>query len=1223
MGKFTSYKTGREKIFKEAESKISKFESDIGDYERQIALVEAQNAAIAKQRRDIEIARKFAIEGKSTEGLTKAQKKMVREGVTEPMALQNLRLQQAGISQNITEIRDIKDADKFKAVFAGLTAEQLKSLEKVNILKLKEETKQEQVAERFIDYTPDERVSGVKLYLQEGKGLNITDTRKITPPPNTIQVPDVPRRETIMYGGSSDLWAIRMKEHTEWTALQISAKEKSSTASSIGKAAVGAVQEPFKILGGFLGRIPAPAAVTGFNLGLDYLAGKKTERKPKGTGNIMVDFFTPGGLLKYTTSSTVGKESVAFGGTQERLGEGFLYSAETGANILGAKKEFTVKQPQIDVYQKSTSVGGRGQPSFTFTGGPGRKTTYGKEILGFTDPLSRVVSFGLLKDTKSTVKSVPTLSLFAAAPVTMIATSQIAIEEQRRTAKQDALDMANKEYSDYTITVPKFEQISKEEFMNIRTKEIESSIQSGLTKGTLLNIGFLGAGLFKFGGKKVYENIPRRKYGPALFKKRATQKELVQEVRNIEGAQEMIAREKYLSSQNLKDTNIFIGGLEKGRIEFVSKTGVDITEGRPALLGGGGTKVGRTQEGTFGTTGEFVFGKKVENLYTGEIKQAITPTITKIESVSIGKTPFELSTPKYLDLKGGSLGDVPKIFERTPLKYSPDLGGPKIIKKGTLKFLRDTKEVPGVGKRDIIFSTIDGKSARTTTGYTEGKYTLYETSKPTRKVIKVSEKTQPAVTIQPPGSKILQREIIKSDVISSAKVNDLFVRVFKTEYRKLPPPKKTLRGEEIKNLLTKTPSKEELKSSFERGAQKSTGTIGVDLTFPRGDYTRINVVGKASSPPIQTQVGIKSKLKDFGQLTQNIEVPRTQKIGDIIPLELGGGTQPSQKLIMELTDKGYIIKKDVSAAPQQQLTLQQLQKLPPAKTTPTTLVSPPRLVSKPAPTTTSSLVGVPRMVGGEGLTEIQLTSRAGGVVPLYEEDFQSTILPPITRDKIIGKTFVTTDTGLKVDTAVDTGTILKPKVSTKTDVLSNTQLKTDVIPKTKQGTITLLKPALRQGTEIKVATKQIPVVKTKVSTKEKIVPSLKPRRITVPVPLPSGVDATPTVKALKKLKGKGVDVKVGMILGKQKTIAKNLPPYKALKKGMKYVDKNIEASFKLVPSGKKTNQRDIKPMNINKKFRSSKVNPLFVVEKRKFRLDSPTEKRQLKKSKIKKSRLLR
>jgi len=112
-------------------------------------------------------------------------------------------------------------------------------------------------------------------------------------------------------------------------------------------------------------------------------------------------------------------------------------------------------------------------------------------------------------------------------------------------------------------------------------------------------------------------------------------------------------------------------------------------------------------------------------------------------------------------------------------------------------------------------------------------------------------------------------------------------------------------------------------------------------------------------------------------------------------------------------------------------------------------------------------------------------------------------------------------------------------------------------------------------------------------------------------PLPSGVTETKLVKALQIVGKGGINVVVGMKLGKQKIIGRNLPPYKALKKASRYVDENIQASFKLVKSGKKHKGKDIKPFNIGRKFRGSKRDPLFQVEKRKFRLDSPGERKQI------------
>ncbi len=132
-------------------------------------------------------------------------------------------------------------------------------------------------------------------------------------------------------------------------------------------------------------------------------------------------------------------------------------------------------------------------------------------------------------------------------------------------------------------------------------------------------------------------------------------------------------------------------------------------------------------------------------------------------------------------------------------------------------------------------------------------------------------------------------------------------------------------------------------------------------------------------------------------------------------------------------------------------------------------------------------------------------------------------------------------------------------------------------------------------------------------------PKPKPKPKLKKIIIPKGVSRTKLVKALVKLNKQGVNVVVGMGK-KEKIIARNLPPFKALKKGRDFVDENIAASFRLKKTGKKTGKKDIKPFNVGKKFRPSKRNVLFLVEKRKFRLDSPTERRQIKAAPGKKKR---
>ena len=169
----------------------------------------------------------------------------------------------------------------------------------------------------------------------------------------------------------------------------------------------------------------------------------------------------------------------------------------------------------------------------------------------------------------------------------------------------------------------------------------------------------------------------------------------------------------------------------------------------------------------------------------------------------------------------------------------------------------------------------------------------------------------------------------------------------------------------------------------------------------------------------------------------------------------------------------------------------------------------------------------------------------------------------------------------------------------------------------------IVKEAEKMAISGKITQVQLQTLKSKLILKQRIVtPATRvPPPPVVPIvpiiKLPSGVSRTKTIKALTSLGKQGVDIITGLKERKKRILRKNLPAFKALKFARGYVDRNIEASFKLVPSGKKAKGKDIKPFNVGVKFRPSKVNPLFLVEKRKFRLDHPQERIQLKRSRKK------
>ena len=129
-------------------------------------------------------------------------------------------------------------------------------------------------------------------------------------------------------------------------------------------------------------------------------------------------------------------------------------------------------------------------------------------------------------------------------------------------------------------------------------------------------------------------------------------------------------------------------------------------------------------------------------------------------------------------------------------------------------------------------------------------------------------------------------------------------------------------------------------------------------------------------------------------------------------------------------------------------------------------------------------------------------------------------------------------------------------------------------------------------------------------------PPLSFRPIPKIIPPPS-LGNEKLISKLKKIaaQGKSVDIVTGMKINRKKTIGKNLPPFKALKLASEYVDRNIEASFRLKVNPKPPKVKDIPKYNPGRKFRPSKRDTLYVVERKQFRLDMPGEKRGIKKSK--------
>lgn len=410
-----------------------------------------------------------------------------------------------------------------------------------------------------------------------------------------------------------------------------------------------------------------------------------------------------------------------------------------------------------------------------------------------------------------------------------------------------------------------------------------------------------------------------------------------------------------------------------------------------------------------------------------------------------------------------------------------------------------------------------------------------------------------------------------------------------------------------------------------RYKENALGTVDLVVTLPKPRHTGIKPsdikVQGQTKIPVSVRGGteikiIKGKTPRRTSLDKTFQALETAQI-------LGKKISPNQKVaqLKELTKKISPVGafKEIAKVIQKErlkLSIKQVR----TKATKRTAIA----------GSVQSLKGLPLIVGGEGLTDAQLARFKGKAI--FEEfevlDIPATKLKGITKGQRsvswneldVNRPKVISD----IDSILNKGKLSSfqlNKLKSLTEQANKLLKKT----KTKQGN--LIKSKIRLADKLaisgKLSVKQAQKLKQRLNSRKKIIQTTKttltsrvPRVPKVPkVPvilLPKEVKATDLVKALVKLKGKGVDVVTGINMGKRRVVARNLPPFKAMKFGKKFVDQNIQASYKLVPSGKKPKVKDIKPFNVGVKFRTAKKDPLFVVEKRKFRLDSPSERRQIK-----------
>jgi hypothetical protein len=246
-------------------------------------------------------------------------------------------------------------------------------------------------------------------------------------------------------------------------------------------------------------------------------------------------------------------------------------------------------------------------------------------------------------------------------------------------------------------------------------------------------------------------------------------------------------------------------------------------------------------------------------------------------------------------------------------------------------------------------------------------------------------------------------------------------------------------------------------------------------------------------------------------------------------------------------------------------------------------------------------------------------------------DFQGIQLPAPTQQEIqaVVNTRVpkVTGIGLTFDKPkVGELTVTKPgQVEAVVPSLSQSQqnkLRTLLRTKSPQRTETLVVESPREGVAEIPGTGTRTKLITDTPQRQKVGVPQVPKVPTFDIPIPKvpkapvglalpGNTFQDTKEKLDKLKGKAVNVVVGKG-DRKKVVFRNLPPNRAMKKGLEHIKRTIRASFVLKPTGKVTKKKDIRFTRPNtQQFRPGKTNALRVVERQNLRLNTPKEKVQL------------
>jgi len=202
--------------------------------------------------------------------------------------------------------------------------------------------------------------------------------------------------------------------------------------------------------------------------------------------------------------------------------------------------------------------------------------------------------------------------------------------------------------------------------------------------------------------------------------------------------------------------------------------------------------------------------------------------------------------------------------------------------------------------------------------------------------------------------------------------------------------------------------------------------------------------------------------------------------------------------------------------------------------------------------------------------------------------------------------------------------------NTQNNLIKNTQLITPVdvtqtndqnilqsISAVSISEVNLEKQLQKQLSETLSVTRQVP------SRRSKTIPLPKIPKVPIKILLQKKPKETVTEKEIKSLASKSLAWQTQVKRrGKFGDVGKPSGIYTALKKGANIVRNDLSATYRVIPKGTLKGSQGKKFVPDSKVFRQFKIKkgqkiatPLQFIEKRKFRLDSPIEKRQIKGSK--------